>query len=149
MPQTKEERYERRKKNAIANKGMYLAKILPELQRLSIELHGGKYAPAQAEYYLHGRDTIDKTTIAFAFGTWPEVVALSGLTMASYKYYCAKRGETRNEWKRLKRSPKLLTADREADIFPPLGLIVKDKPKSIRYRSGGEWVDGWAWEVLW
>ena len=97
----KAKRKETNKRAACAAKrDVYLARILPEMQRLSQELHGGKYAPNHAEYVCHAEDVVDRCTISYAFGKWGDVVSACGMELGSFAYYHHAK-DTSSEWERL------------------------------------------------
>ena len=94
-------KHEKRKAACVANREEYLARIQPELLRLSQELHDGIYAPNQSEYFRHASNPVDKTTILRAFGPWKNVVNACGLTLGDFTYYYARKPRDSSEWKRI------------------------------------------------
>src|SRR3990167_5167150 len=70
------------------------ALILPEMYRLSQELHGGQYAPNQAEFVLFAEGNMpDRTKLSMAFGQWRNAAGACGLPLAPPTYYYDKRKE--------------------------------------------------------
>ncbi|MBT9173900.1 MAG: hypothetical protein DDT21_02306 [Syntrophomonadaceae bacterium] len=86
-------RTEKRRAVAQTQRASILEKIRPEMMRLSQELHGGQYAPNQAEFALFAVDMPDRTKLNMVFGQWRNAVADCGLTLAEPKYYYEKRRE--------------------------------------------------------
>lgn len=86
-------RHARRKELAQEQRTEVLERILPEMLRLAHELHGGQYAPNQAEFLSMSEEMPDRTKLFMAFGKWENAVASCGLTLAEPKYYWQKARE--------------------------------------------------------
>lgn len=86
-------KHETRKATAQAQRAEIATCILPEMHRLAEELHGGQYAPNQAEFALYAVDMPDRTKLSMAFGEWKNACADCGLTLAEPQYYYQKRRE--------------------------------------------------------
>lgn len=130
-------RKEKRKAAAQAQRAEITARILPEMVRLSLELHGSRYAPNQAEFALFAMDMPDRTKLNLTFGKWENAVADCGLTLAEPKYYYEKRRERETSalWHSETTYP-VRDDEMEAAEYVGLGFQVTRSYEAVYSRAG-------------
>lgn len=122
--------------------------------RLSLELHGGQYAPNKAEFELFADDTMPhRTKLHYAFGKWSDVAAACGLTLGSWNYYRSKAQERQAEWTRIAKEQPERTSERPSErqqADAPAGLFVRETPRRDVWYSprDGKHYQGLAWAVI-
>lgn len=132
----------------------FLEMILPEMHRLSLELHNGLYAPNQAEFEIFADDSMPhRTQLNYAFGKWSKVAEACGLTVAEPGYYYHKAKERQVEWSRLAKERPERTSERSSErqqADAPMGLVVRETPRVDTWRSvkDGKTYRGLAWGVI-
>ena len=132
----------------------FLEMILPEMRRLSLELHAGQYAPNQAEFEIFADDSMPhRTKLHYAFGPWSDVAAACGMTVAEPGYYYHKAKERQEEWTRLAKEQPERTSRRPSErqqADAAKGLYVRDTPRIDTWRSvkDGKWYTALAWAVI-
>lgn len=127
-----------------------------EMARLSLELHGGRYAPSMAEFEAFACDEAGtKTFINGRFpGGWNVFAAACGMEMAEWTYYTAKAKERQAEWDALQKNgaPTVVQVGSERDALERdanMGVAVKPKPRRDMWYSkrDGKTYEGLAWEL--
>lgn len=128
-----------------------------EMVRLSVELHGGRYAPSMSEYEAFAiEEAGTKTFIAKRYpGGWEVFAAACGLVMAEYKYYYHVAKQRQAEWDALERNGAASTVQigKERDALErdnSMGLTVRETPRRDVWRStkDGKWYEGLAWACI-
>lgn len=135
----------------------YEAYAKSEMLRLSVELHGGGYAPSMAEYEaFSAKDAPTKTFVSKRYpGGWNVFAAACGLQMADWKYYTAKAKERQAEWDALQThgAPSAQQVGKERDALErdaSMGVAVKPTPRRDVWYSkrDGKVYEGLAWMLI-
>lgn len=151
---SQEERYRRKKENALSRREEIIDAITPEILRLSMELHGGQYAPNQSEFEIYAEGQMpNRTLLHHTFGKWSNVAAVCGLTLADPGYYYHKAKERQQEWEQLAKTPPSRTSRKPSErqqADAPMGLFVRETPRIDTWRSvkDGKTYQGLAWGVI-
>ncbi len=132
---------------------VYDSSARAEMLRLSVELHGGQYAPCRGEYDSYSsKDAPTVTFISKRYpGGWKVFCEACGLVMAEYSYYYAEARKRREQWEAMER-PSAVEVGKERDRMEKderMGLCVRDVPRVDVWKSpkDGRWYQGLAWEV--